>query len=505
MSVPDRSLHAQTNPDGTLDPRYPNGDKPLVAPASLGINTAAFNAAAIDLTNLPQNTSFSQNYRQFLTGTAASTATITVSAITGTLGNWAISVDSLVNSTSAVGSGSLMVTADDGAGTVVSFPVQVWSILLPVQQHLINDIPGIWWIPTSIQGGSSPASDITSINQIKARTTNGVGWGLYKRWAQLENPSLVGGNAQYDGSWDSRGDSGWAGIDKIMAADPTRSFALMLYHSTTSVTTSFPSGLAPAYLGGSTYGVTSGAFFGGCYSATSRGSLVRYWNAAVMGRLSAMVQAYARHYANNPRFHMIDPFSEISGVGFAGYSDSELFASLTSTNMIAACRAAGPTLKLVSKPTFLGGTSSYPQYFNMMKAGKWSVMDFDTANETGTHPGSNWLGYAYRGLNPANHPPTAGSPGFVDYSQVWDYMCQIGSDELGDKANDSLLPSVIGSGVVSDYFATKIKAVNAGYVFVLNNSWTGPSQNRIGSTHPDLIDTMNGMKPPRTAYPPLLQ
>lgn len=130
MALAQRSLHCATNFDGTSDLHYPNGDKPASGSATLTINLDAFTLANINLVNLPPGTSQSFNYRTFLAGSAAATATMSVNAASSTLGSWSISADgSSLTNPGTTGSGTLFVSATDNAGTVVNFPVQSWSIV----------------------------------------------------------------------------------------------------------------------------------------------------------------------------------------------------------------------------------------------------------------------------------------------------------------------------------------------------------------------------------------
>ena len=129
MALVARSLHAVPNADSTVDPAWPLGNKPQNAPSNLGINLAAFATAAINLQNLPFGVAQSFNYRTYLTGTSASTAVLSVSAGSGTLGNWSIdgTGNNLANPDISAGSGTLFVSATDGVSTVI-FPTQPWSI-----------------------------------------------------------------------------------------------------------------------------------------------------------------------------------------------------------------------------------------------------------------------------------------------------------------------------------------------------------------------------------------
>src|SRR3569833_2575729 len=91
MALALRSLHDLPSLTGNVDRRYPLGDAPVIQPATLGINLAAFNASNFVLTNFNSGgTAVDFNYRQFLTGTSAPTATISVSSASGFLGGWVV-------------------------------------------------------------------------------------------------------------------------------------------------------------------------------------------------------------------------------------------------------------------------------------------------------------------------------------------------------------------------------------------------------------------------------
>lgn len=131
MALALRSLHDLPSATGVIDRRYPLGDAPVTNPSALGINTTAFNAAAINLLSLTANTNFDFNYRQFLTGTSNSTAVISVNSASASLGNWIVDVSgngiSIATGPTA-NSGALFVSATNGT-TTVNFPIQNWSTL----------------------------------------------------------------------------------------------------------------------------------------------------------------------------------------------------------------------------------------------------------------------------------------------------------------------------------------------------------------------------------------
>lgn len=159
MSFTVQNFHVAQNTDLTDDSRYPLGDKPLVNPAALGINLAAFTAAAISLLNINQGTVTQVNYRSYLTGTSAATATLSVIATAGFLGNWSTdAAGNLNNPGTLAGSGSLQVIASDNAGNTASFPIQPWSILAPIQQGKVRWNPGHGGASAGILGSTDVIS-----------------------------------------------------------------------------------------------------------------------------------------------------------------------------------------------------------------------------------------------------------------------------------------------------------------------------------------------------------
>jgi hypothetical protein len=190
MSLQLRSLHLLPNSDSSIDTRYPQGTKAGVHPSTLGLNTAAFNAASINLTNIPQGAAITYNFRQYLTGTSASTATLSVNAINGLLGGWAIDPtgNGITNNTSVAGSGTLQVIANDGAGTIVSFPLEPWSVIARGSTQLKKWHPGHWGgFNTVIFGGSNgiPAAVKSEINAV-GQFASVLGYLACLSWSALE-------------------------------------------------------------------------------------------------------------------------------------------------------------------------------------------------------------------------------------------------------------------------------------------------------------------------------
>jgi len=161
MALALRSLHDLPSATGVIDRRYPLGDAPVISQSNLGIDKVAFKAAAYNLLQLASNQTFDFNYRQFLTGSSAATAVLSINAASGSLGNWRI--DASGNGISIAtgangGSGSLFVSATNGVDTV-TFDVQVWSAVAVAQQGQIKLVVGNgWWTDNQFWSGATGAA-----------------------------------------------------------------------------------------------------------------------------------------------------------------------------------------------------------------------------------------------------------------------------------------------------------------------------------------------------------
>jgi hypothetical protein len=121
------------NPDGTFDTKYPTGNKPPT-----GGTLACDNSAAPSLVGLQTGSAYSANYRQYFSGSAAATATLTVVNVPGSTTDattqWSISSagagNNLTNAALAAGSGSLKVRGTTG-GNSADCGTQNWSYVAP--------------------------------------------------------------------------------------------------------------------------------------------------------------------------------------------------------------------------------------------------------------------------------------------------------------------------------------------------------------------------------------
>ena len=498
MALASHSRHVQTNLDLTWDTRYPRGDKPLVQPATLGVDTSAFNAALIDLTRIRQGVPTSINYRQYLTGTSASTATLTVNAITGTLGNWQIDAagNSLANSGVSGGSGSLQVVAADGAGNSASFPVQSWAILISSQQQRIKSNFGLY---IYLDRNMSTASKQGRMDYFGTKTAV-KGFQDVAFWSKFENPNLVGGAAQYDGSWDSSGNSGFAYVDamlaKCAAMSPPRHW--MMHLSTygfagSGKPTTFPSSFMPTYLGGSTYGANTAAsngLFGGawinCYaSGLSVAYFARFWNAAVMDRLIALMQAYGARYDGHPLFEMVSCINESTTPTQTGYTDA---AAITQyLRYFPAGYAAFPTTQRRFWGNYLQDSANCKQLIDAAIASYWAIGGPDCVNETGTNPRAFPFNRAYRGINPVT---LAVDPTYTNYVGKGVWVAEFEPDEMMPRSG-AAGPATFGSNNWTDYVAQALQQ-GTQYTTCFDNTYGGNNDKRMltspSGSHPDALD-----------------
>jgi hypothetical protein len=121
------------NADGTYDESYPAGNKPPSSPT-----LACADSSAPPLTGLQTGSAYLADVRQYFTGTAAATATLSVVNVAGSVTDattqWSISSagagNNLVNAGSVAGSGALKVRGTTG-GNSVDCSARNWSYVAP--------------------------------------------------------------------------------------------------------------------------------------------------------------------------------------------------------------------------------------------------------------------------------------------------------------------------------------------------------------------------------------
>ncbi len=149
MALVSRSFKWRPSADGTCSGAFPDGDKIPVATLAWGSLAAL---ASLIATQITGGSSFSHNVRQYLTGTAAATATISIVQVSGddaATESWTISGNNLTHNNSSTGAGAFRLRATD-TGLSADSEVLIWLYIAPVTDSIAPTIP------TGITGVSGP-------------------------------------------------------------------------------------------------------------------------------------------------------------------------------------------------------------------------------------------------------------------------------------------------------------------------------------------------------------
>lgn len=129
--LPSLIYRGSLNPDGRISTKYLEGNGPPAA-ASLSCNAPAFVAGLPATLNLPQNSAFSADVRQYFTGTDVGSAIYSIVTIAGTnatTNGWGLSGNNLTNAGTNLGAGTLAVRGTYSGGAV-DCPSTTWSIIV---------------------------------------------------------------------------------------------------------------------------------------------------------------------------------------------------------------------------------------------------------------------------------------------------------------------------------------------------------------------------------------
>jgi len=335
--------------------------------------------------------------------------------------------------------------------------------------------PGVHWQTGNGLGSNGVSDDTTHMDSILLLTSTPSGMDTCWKWGQLE--SQAGG--VYDGSWDSTGNQGFAGIFQLLnyCSRNNLKFSMQLNTSgngQVNGSNAWPSTYAPVYLNNSAYGPVSGNNHGGLYytatgltdangNSISTGPIVRVWNAAVWDRLAQMMGAYQTEFGLNWCYRF-DPCMELS-IGLAtshpdaGYSDSALITAVSSG--IPSLRSALPNSWITLRPTFLN-QGSYPGFFSAVMPSAVTIAPYDGANEAGpANKGQRviWGMAAYAGTFPS--PPPNGAPvaqaGWTNYQALgYSAHWHLTGDTLGNTQGTAVPPARVGSGLLAMTSASSI-------------------------------------------------
>lgn len=515
MALQSRSLHVKVNLDNTWDTRYPQGTKPQVQPSSLGIDLNAFNAANIILLGKSVNTPFTQNYRQFLTGTSAATATLTVNATSGVLGNWLIdgTGNSLTNNGTVAGTGQLQVVASDGAGNTASFPLQNWSYIVVNASRIKHPLGIIIYLDQNQMFGNNISVTLSRMDQLVALLgDNLVAFSIYPNWAQLEGPSL----GQYDGSWSTDRQNRPKGFDLVdvmlaKCASYTKPRYLKVNNfiylnggqPAGSQSPTFKTNFQPAYMNDPAYGIldtSRGLIYGqwvNCYATSGRNEAAfpLWWTAPVMNRIRALDQGYGARYASHPLFMSFSSLSEFTVPITTSYPNASnelamlqnLF--LGSNGYFANARSSWPGTKVHMFFNFTSNPAN--QKILIDECAKYSISigapDIIYKNNA---PSYSWDQRAYLGINPSTNQLDSN---YVNYVNKLDYIAQWEPLDLdGTRGTVAQLWSVV-------------RSLGACSLEIFDNRYSGPAST---NQFPALATTVNQLmasQPLNQAYPALFQ
>lgn len=374
--------------------------------------------------------------------------------------------------------------------------------------------PSIYYI--FIDQNQSRASQLARMQALKAANPRIRGFQVFWVWADLENPALVGGNAQYDGSWASQTDvnqmKGFKLMDTFVTACANMGcqFALHIYSyggasAPGAQSANYPSSFAPAYGAGSAsspYGPNTatsngvnGMVWQNSYTVNQVGvaKYYRYWVPAVMGRIIALGQAYGARYDSNPNVEMFDLLDESAMSTQTGYSDAGAASTMIGPgNYFQALRAAWPHTMLRWWGNYVG--SSVPRMDDMLAAAyasDWSVGGPDTTNESGPSFRAITADWRWRQLTAALGNGGVVDPSVPDYRAIGGHnVREVEPEDLNNPPSAAAGNRHLGDGDPVS-IVTQANLMQATHMFWYDNGFAGPDSNQTDTAHPNLLDFLS--------------
>ena len=181
MALVAQSFHWVRNPDNTLDGAYPAGDKPPTGTA-LQWSGARDGLYAAGILSMVTGTPFSHDIRQYLSGTEAATATLTVEGLSGDDPNtsgFTISADNLLYDAVAAHTGWQRLVATGASGVAVTTEIN--------------------WVCTLAEEEPAAASgyDAYYVGAWRATADTVAGWDW--SYPSSESPAAMSGVFQFSG------------------------------------------------------------------------------------------------------------------------------------------------------------------------------------------------------------------------------------------------------------------------------------------------------------------
>lgn len=367
-----------------------------------------------------------------------------------------------------------------------------------------------------IDQNQSRSAQLARMQALKAANPWIKGFQVFWDWSDFENPALVGGAAQYDGSWASQTDvnamAGFKLVDTFLAACVAMgcqfSWHIYSYGGSSAAgaqSTSFPNGFAPAYLAGTAYGpntASTNGVFGGVWINSYAGNSVgvaryyRYWVPAVMARIIACWTAYGARYDSHPNLEVVSFLDESAMSTETSYSDAGAAATMIGPgNYFQALRAAWPTTALRWWGNYVG--SSVPRMDDMLAAAfasQWSIGGPDTCNESGTSFRAITADWRYRGLTSALGNGGVVDPTVPDYRTLGaNNMRQVEPEDLNNPPSAAAGSRHLGDGNLV-HIVQQANLMAATHEFWYDNRFAGPDTNQTATGHPNLLDFLNSAR-----------
>jgi hypothetical protein len=497
--------------DLTFDGLFPTGNKTP--------NLAWVPAQLPNLNSLPVNVATSFNARMALSGdpTAVAATTINVVFVSGaTSAGWVSpgagnTCSNPGPSTAAQGVFLLRATY---FGLTIDSPPLTWSFIAASSgSGKFKFNPSVFYI--ELDQNTSFSTQLARMKSLKAANPQLRGVQVFWNWAALENPALVGGAAQYDGSWGSQTNvdqmGGFKLVQTFLDAAAAIGVQFMLHNysylgasAAGAQSTSFPSAFAPAYLAGSAYGpntASSNGIFGGVWINSYTGNTVgkagyyRYWVPAVMTRLIALATAYGNHFDSHPNLESTSWLDESAIDPQTSYSDAGAIGTMIGPgNYFQAIRAAWPTTQLRWLGNYLQSLGAIDQFLAAAFASKWNTGGPDTANESGPQFRSVDADWRARGLTAAlgnGGVPASGVPNYTTMG-AGNHRQVEGEDLSYDIVTNTTIGNTrhIGDGVCA-HIVAQANLMKATHMVWFDNTFTGPNRNRTNTAHPNLLDFLS--------------
>lgn len=444
------------------------------------------------------------NYGGFLTSqSAGNNATATIEEISITSG---ISLTATINATSPV---SIQLRSVDVAGNTSALSTVIQGVPKAAASGAVKFNPSVAYF--YIDQNQSRSAQLARMQALKAANPWIRGFQVFWTWADLENPALVGGAAQYDGSWASQTDvnsmKGFKLMDTFVNACAAMGcqFALHIYSyggasAAGAQSTSFPASFAPAYLAGSPtspYGpntASSNGIHGGVWINSYAGNAVgvaryyRYWVPAVMQRITAWSTAYGNKYDSNQNVEVVSFLDETAMSTQTSYSDSGAASTMQgSGGYFQAGNAAWPHTQRRVWANYVG--SSVPAMDALLAsayANKWAIGGPDTANESGASFRAITADWRFRGLTSALGNGGVRDPTVPDYRTLGaSNMREVEPEDL--TANTPPGTRSLGDGIPA-HIVAQANLMAATHMFWYDNRFAGPDTNRTDKPSPNLLD-----------------